>query len=52
MEEQNDSVTGLTWVKETFMLQGSLVEANKLEQEDSNLGTTIERGEKKDSRFC
>lgn len=28
------TLTGLTWVKETFMLQDSLAEANKLEQED------------------
>lgn len=34
MEEQNNSVTGLTWVKETFTFQDSLAEANKLEQEN------------------
>lgn len=28
------TLTGLTWVMETFMLQDSLAEANKLEQED------------------
>lgn len=52
MEEQNDSVMGLTWVKETFVLQDSLAEANKLEQEDSVIWEPVYKGEKKDSRFC
>lgn len=52
MEEQNDSVMGLTWVKETLMLQDSLAEANKLEQEHRVIWEPLWKGEKKDSRSC